>query len=248
MSVSVRGLHSAAPGSLFRSADSVARQPRLTCLRFRLISGLERTRSAPGRRSRATTGWGSGRRSAPEPPCTRRRQSKTIGGCRPGNACLRQPSDARPRVADSLLTPGGPRRNPDGRGEIDAHDLTAATTRTGIPQAGEGPADAGAPSRNGHEQDRAAAPLRGSDGRTGKERGSAGARPARGGGRTRHDQPAAGRAKLRPQGEPWTWVFSDPHFEHEASVAIFGRPFRSSHHGDAYLLEEWTHELRDTTR
>ena len=43
MSVSVRGLHSAAPGSLFRSADSVARQPRLTCLRFRLISGLERT-------------------------------------------------------------------------------------------------------------------------------------------------------------------------------------------------------------
>ena len=44
MSVSVRGLHSAAPGSLFRSADSVARQPRLTCLRFRLISGLERTR------------------------------------------------------------------------------------------------------------------------------------------------------------------------------------------------------------
>ena len=43
MSVSVRGLHSAAPGSLFRSADSEARQPRLTCLRFRLISGLERT-------------------------------------------------------------------------------------------------------------------------------------------------------------------------------------------------------------
>ena len=44
MSVSVRGLHSAAPGSLFRSADSVARQSRLTCRRFRLISGLERTR------------------------------------------------------------------------------------------------------------------------------------------------------------------------------------------------------------
>ena len=48
MSVSVRGLHSAAPGSLFRSADSVARQPRLTCLRFRLISGLERTDGTAG--------------------------------------------------------------------------------------------------------------------------------------------------------------------------------------------------------
>ena len=115
MSVSVRGLHSAAPGSLFRSADSVARQPRLTCLRFRLISGLKRTRSAPGRRSRATTGWGSGRRSAPEPPCTRKRQSKTIGGCRPGNACLRQPI-GRPTPGGQLPpTPGGPRRSPDGR-------------------------------------------------------------------------------------------------------------------------------------
>ena len=51
MSVSVRGLHSAAPGSLFRSADSVARQPRLTCLRFRLISGLERTGVVDGRHS-----------------------------------------------------------------------------------------------------------------------------------------------------------------------------------------------------
>ena len=34
-------------------------------------------------------------------------------------------------------------------------------------------------------------------------------------------------AGLRPADGPRTWVFSDPHFEHEASVAIFGRPFRT---------------------
>ena len=39
-------------------------------------------------------------------------------------------------------------------------------------------------------------------------------------------------AMLRPGDEHRTWVFSDPHFEHEASVAIFGRPFRGCHHGD----------------
>ena len=52
-------------------------------------------------------------------------------------------------------------------------------------------------------------------------------------------------AGLHPRDEPWTWVFSDPHFEHEASVAIFDRPFRSRHHGDGYLLDEWTHDVRD---
>ena len=54
--------------------------------------------------------------------------------------------------------------------------------------------------------------------------------------------PSAG---LRPGDEHRTWVFSDPHFEHEASVAIFGRPFRGCHHGDGYLIEQWTREVRD---
>ena len=40
-------------------------------------------------------------------------------------------------------------------------------------------------------------------------------------------------------------MFSDPHFEHEASVAIFGRPFRGSHHGDGYLIEQWTRDVMD---
>ena len=52
-------------------------------------------------------------------------------------------------------------------------------------------------------------------------------------------------AKLRPANESRTWVFSDPHFEHEASVAIFGRPFRGCHHGDGYLLEQWTRDVMD---
>ena len=52
-------------------------------------------------------------------------------------------------------------------------------------------------------------------------------------------------ATLRPGDAHRTWVFSDPHFGHEASVAIFGRPFRSCHHGDGYLLEQWTHDVRD---
>ena len=52
-------------------------------------------------------------------------------------------------------------------------------------------------------------------------------------------------ARLRPADESRTWVFSDPHFEHEASVAIFGRPFRGSHHGDGYLLEQWTRDVMD---
>ncbi|MCY4508841.1 MAG: metallophosphoesterase, partial [Acidobacteria bacterium] len=50
---------------------------------------------------------------------------------------------------------------------------------------------------------------------------------------------------LRPDEEHRTWVFSDPHFRDEASVAVFGRPFRSAHHGDGYLLELWTHDVRD---
>ena len=52
-------------------------------------------------------------------------------------------------------------------------------------------------------------------------------------------------AGLRAADERGTWVFSDPHFEHEASVAIFGRPFRSCHHGDGYLLEQWTRDVLD---
>ena len=51
--------------------------------------------------------------------------------------------------------------------------------------------------------------------------------------------------RLNPSEEYRTWVFSDPHFGHEASVAIFGRPFRNCHHGDGYLLEQWTHGVRD---
>ena len=51
--------------------------------------------------------------------------------------------------------------------------------------------------------------------------------------------------RLNPSEEYRTWVFSDPHFGHEASVAIFGRPFRNRHHGDGYLLEQWTHGVRD---
>ena len=51
---------------------------------------------------------------------------------------------------------------------------------------------------------------------------------------------------LRPGDEHRTWVFSDPHFRHEASVAIFGRPFRSSHHGDGYLWSSG-YAMRDTT-
>ena len=50
---------------------------------------------------------------------------------------------------------------------------------------------------------------------------------------------------LRPADESRTWVFSDPHFEHEASVGIFGRPFRGCHHGDGYLLEQWTRDVMD---
>ena len=52
-------------------------------------------------------------------------------------------------------------------------------------------------------------------------------------------------ARLRSRDEPRTWVFSDPHFEHEASVGIFDRPFRSSHHADGYLFEQWTRDVRD---
>ena len=52
-------------------------------------------------------------------------------------------------------------------------------------------------------------------------------------------------ARLRPGDEHRMWVFSDPHFGHEASVGIFGRPFRSCHHGDSYLLEQWTHDVQD---
>ena len=50
---------------------------------------------------------------------------------------------------------------------------------------------------------------------------------------------------LRPRDEHRTWVFSDPHFEHGASVAVFGRPFRGCHHGDGYLLEHWTRDVLD---
>ena len=51
--------------------------------------------------------------------------------------------------------------------------------------------------------------------------------------------------KLCPADESRTWVFSDPHFEHEATVAIFGRSFRGCHHGDGYLLEQWTRDVMD---
>ena len=40
-------------------------------------------------------------------------------------------------------------------------------------------------------------------------------------------------------------MFSDPHFEHGPSVHIFGRPFRSCHHADGYLFEQWTHDVGD---
>ena len=70
-----------------------------------------------------------------------------------------------------------------------------------------------------------------------------------------HDRAAAGvvlnacsrllGARLRPEPEPRTWVFSDPHFEHGPSVHIFGRPFRSCHHADGYLFEQWTHDVGD---
>ena len=70
-----------------------------------------------------------------------------------------------------------------------------------------------------------------------------------------HDRSAAGAvldasgrllgARLPPGDEHRMWVFSDPHFEHEASVAIFGRPFRHCHHGDGYLLEQWTRDVLD---
>ena len=50
---------------------------------------------------------------------------------------------------------------------------------------------------------------------------------------------------FRPPDESRLWVFSDPPFEHEASVAIFGRPFRGCHHGDSCLLEQWTREVMD---
>ena len=51
--------------------------------------------------------------------------------------------------------------------------------------------------------------------------------------------------RLRPEDEHRTSAFSDPHFEDEASVAIFCRPFQSCHHGDGYLLENWTHDVGD---
>ena len=70
-----------------------------------------------------------------------------------------------------------------------------------------------------------------------------------------HDRTAAGivlnacgrlrSARLRPEDESRTWVFSDPHFEHEPSVQIFGRPFRDCDHADGHLFEQWTHDVRD---
>jgi len=51
--------------------------------------------------------------------------------------------------------------------------------------------------------------------------------------------------RISEEVEHLMWVFSDPHFGHAASVGIFGRPFRSCHHGDSYLLEQWTHDVRD---
>ena len=70
-----------------------------------------------------------------------------------------------------------------------------------------------------------------------------------------HDRSAAGAvldacgrllgARLPPADEHRTWVFSDPHFELEVSVAIFGRPFRHCRHADGYLLEQWTRDVLD---
>ena len=70
-----------------------------------------------------------------------------------------------------------------------------------------------------------------------------------------HDRTAAGvvlnaysrllSTKLRPEDEHRTWVFSDPHFEHEPRAHIFGRPLQSCHHADGYLFKQWTHDVRD---
>ncbi|MCY4510217.1 MAG: metallophosphoesterase [Acidobacteria bacterium] len=49
---------------------------------------------------------------------------------------------------------------------------------------------------------------------------------------------------LPPEDEERTWVFSDPHFEHEGSIHAFGRPFWNSAQGDAHLLKEWTLNIR----
>ena len=50
---------------------------------------------------------------------------------------------------------------------------------------------------------------------------------------------------LRPADESRMWVFSDPHFEDEVSVAIFDRPFRGCDDGDGYLLKRWTRDVKD---
>ena len=70
-----------------------------------------------------------------------------------------------------------------------------------------------------------------------------------------HDRTAAGvvlnacqrlpAATLRPEDEHRTWVFSDPHFDHEGSIHAFGRPFWSSAQGDAHLLDRWTRNVRN---
>ena len=126
--------------------------------------------------------------------------------------------------------------------------ISAARPLAQAPEARDTPGRRGAPrGGNGHERDRAAAALRGSDGRAGEERESAGARPERGRGRTRHKQPAAGR-QAAPAGRalPWTWVYSDPHFANtrRASPPSAARSGAATY-GDAYLLEEWTHDVRD---
>ena len=100
------------------------------------------------------------------------------------------------------------------------------------------------PGRNGHERDRATAALPGTVGRTGEEHRTAGPRPERGRGRTRREQ-ASDRRESALAGRASDLVFSDPHFEHEASIGIFDRPFRNRHHGDAYLLEHWTRDVHD---
>ena len=73
-----------------------------------------------------------------------------------------------------------------------------------------------------------------------------------------YDQLAAGEmlevsnrllgTRLDPAEEHRMWVFSDPHFEHPASVPGFRWPFMNCAHGDAYLLEQWTRDVeeRDT--
>ena len=70
-----------------------------------------------------------------------------------------------------------------------------------------------------------------------------------------HDREAAGAVadleqrlpslNLDAAEAPRTWVFSDPHFEHNPSIAAFGRPFRNYHHGDGYLIEHWTRDVAD---